>query len=162
MREPEFNNPRGVVRALSSIFHLSSLEPSVLFYDSACVVGAELYLTWFNTVAFVDHFHFIGHSLHDQCCQHVFNPNVQSPLLYSQPGTPENEFLWKSNMAEVTNSWFEGFSSHVKVSSLTWHDTWLNHMCLARNEMKLREMMRGPPAKLTNPTWYTGRNGTAM
>ena len=50
------------------------------------------------------------------------------------------EFLWKSSMAESTNSWAAGFSTMLKTTNAVWHDFIFNTACMTRNERYLRDM----------------------
>lgn len=160
MHETEFNNMPAVMLATLSLF--SKFWPAVLFYDQGCKLLAYIRGRpggpGDNTGIFVDKFHFSGHSRHDAFCQNHCTPHdMTNPLLFRKTRNGELEFMWLTSMAEVTNSWLTGYSSMVKVSSETWHDTLLNHMCLAHNEIFMYNMECGSPAQLTNPKWYEGR-----
>lgn len=161
MRTPEFNNMPAVIVSLNRMVRHRSLQPAAGFYDLACKLWEEMILSglyWRDTSFYVDKFHFVGHSVHDNWCQQYCNPNKEDdPLLYRTKADGSKEFMWKTSRAEVTNAWMAGFSHIGKVSCVAWHDIWLNHMVLAHNELFLDKQINGTPAERTDPKWYSGR-----
>ena len=149
---PELNH-MAEVRTLVEGSVSQRFMPSVMFYDSGCRLAQAVGDSWPHTKIFVDKFHMAGHSLHDSNCQTNHNPNVFHPHLYRKASDGSDVFLWNSSMAEVTNSWLTGLSGHVKTSCVAWHDAWLNHLCLAHNELTMsRQSKEG--ANNQHPQWY--------
>lgn len=153
MRDPEFNNLKGVTECLEKMLPASEgARPKIMVYDQNC--GLWQYMlandkAWESTIFIVDWFHFLKHSSADEWCIHNCSPGETSRhahLLYKRSEDGTLVFIWNSSMAEVTNSWLTGFSKLLKVSHMSWHDTILNNACLAHNEIHLWKNMKHNPS----------------
>jgi hypothetical protein len=145
-------------------------HPELIFYDQACrlhhhIITCQKKHEWHLTSFKVDRFHYSGHSDHDEFCKATACPDlpgsVDEPpavdsvdverILWRHDGQ-KWQFIWRSSMAETTNSWAVGLGSIPRTVNSIYHNILFDVACQTRNERILRELPSSALQRWHRPT----------